>query len=141
MKSNSLLTVWSALSQGQQSTVSPNYSQSIKINLGPSDGGTIVPSIHRSSVLYWRLSDFMWFRKFLAPLYSPFGLNRPLCTPVSPWETLTHRSFSSKSKQMKNFQTYTDFVFQYGKNQVWVNLSIWIKALSFHIIWPWVEKP
>ena len=27
-------------------------------NIGPSDGGTIIPSTHRPTVLYWRLSDF-----------------------------------------------------------------------------------
>ena len=63
--------------------------------------------------------DYRFFvfecRKCSAPLYSPFGLNRPLCTPVSPWETLKHRSFSSKSNSMKTFQIHTDFVFQYGK--------------------------
>jgi hypothetical protein len=57
LKSNSLLTVWSTLSLSQQSTVSPNYSQSINKNLGPYAGGTIIPSIHRFIVLYWRLSD------------------------------------------------------------------------------------
>ena len=56
LNSNSLLTVWSSLSLSQQSTVTPNYSQSIKINLGPS--WTIIPCIHRSILLYWRLSDF-----------------------------------------------------------------------------------
>ena len=35
-----------------------NYSQSIKINIGPSDNGMIVPSTHRPTVLYWRLLDF-----------------------------------------------------------------------------------
>ena len=50
--SNSLLTVWSALRPSQQPNVSPNYSQSIKINIGPSDGGMIVPSTHRPTVLY-----------------------------------------------------------------------------------------
>ena len=42
----------------QQPTVSPKYSQSIKVNIGPSDGGTIISSSHRPTVLYWRLSDF-----------------------------------------------------------------------------------
>ena len=64
LKSNSLLTVRSALSLRQQSTVSRNHSQSIKTNLGPSNGRTIVPSIHRSIVLYWRLTDF---RSILGP--------------------------------------------------------------------------
>ena len=57
-KLNSLLTIWYALRPSQQGTVSRNYSQSIKINIGPSDGGTIVPSSHCPNVLYWRLSDF-----------------------------------------------------------------------------------
>ena len=61
LKSNSLPTVWSALSLSQQSTVSPDYSQSIKINLGPYNGGTIVPSIHCSIVLYWRWTDFKMY--------------------------------------------------------------------------------
>ena len=39
-------------------TVSPNYSQSIKKNIGPFDSGTIVPSTHHPTVLYWRLLDF-----------------------------------------------------------------------------------
>ena len=29
-----------------------NYSQSIKIKIGPSDSGTIIPSTHRPTVLY-----------------------------------------------------------------------------------------
>ena len=35
-----------------------NYSQSIKINIGPSDGEMIVTSTHRPTVLYRRLSHF-----------------------------------------------------------------------------------
>ena len=56
LKSNSLLTVWSALSLSQQSTVSQNYSQSIKINLGPSYGGKMVPSFVNPSfhcIIQW----------------------------------------------------------------------------------------
>ena len=56
--SNSLLTVWYALRPKQQPTVSPNYSQSIKLNIGPSDSETIIPWTHHLSILYWRLSDF-----------------------------------------------------------------------------------
>ena len=52
-------TVWNALSQTHWATVSLNYSKSIKINIGPSDGGTIVPSAHHHIVFYWRLSDFI----------------------------------------------------------------------------------
>ena len=33
-------------------TVTLNYSQSIKINIGPSDGGAIIPLTHRPTVLY-----------------------------------------------------------------------------------------
>jgi hypothetical protein len=54
----SLLTVWYALRPIQQPTVSLNYSQSIKINIGTSDGGMIIPSTHCPTLLYWRLSDF-----------------------------------------------------------------------------------
>ena len=57
IKSNSLLTVWYALRPSQQPTDSPNYSQSIRINMGPSDGGTILLSTHRPTILYLRLSD------------------------------------------------------------------------------------
>ena len=46
--------------QSHWATVSLNYSHSIKINIGPSNGGTIIPSIHCSIVLYWRLSDFSY---------------------------------------------------------------------------------
>ena len=57
IKSNSLVTVWYALRLSQQPTVSLNYSQSIKINIGPSDGGTIISSSRRPTVLNWRLTD------------------------------------------------------------------------------------
>ena len=40
--------------------VSPNYSQSIIINVGSSDRGTIIPLSHRPTVLNWRLLDFRW---------------------------------------------------------------------------------
>ena len=46
IKSNSLLTVWYALRPSQQHTLLPNYSQSIKTNIGPSEGRTIIPSSH-----------------------------------------------------------------------------------------------
>ena len=58
IKSNSLVTVWNALGLSQQTTVSLNYSQSIKINIGPSDGGTIISSSRRPTVLNQRLTDF-----------------------------------------------------------------------------------
>ena len=35
------------IEESQQPTVSPNYSQSIKINIGTSDGRTIISSSHR----------------------------------------------------------------------------------------------
>jgi hypothetical protein len=54
-------TVWNA--QSHWATVSLNYSKSIKINLGPSDGVTVVLSAHRHIVLYWRLSDFKFLWK------------------------------------------------------------------------------
>ena len=57
IKFHSLLTVWYSLRPSQQPTVSPIYSH-IKINIGPSEGGTIIPSSHRPTILYWRLSDF-----------------------------------------------------------------------------------
>ena len=34
--------------------------QSIKINIGPSDGGNIFSSTRRSTVLYWRVTDFYY---------------------------------------------------------------------------------
>ena len=40
-------------------TVSLNYSQSIKIKIGPSKRDNL-PSTHRPILLYWRLSDFKW---------------------------------------------------------------------------------
>ena len=40
-------------------TVPPNYSQSIQIIIGPSDGGTIISSSRRPTVLNWRLTDFI----------------------------------------------------------------------------------
>ena len=53
------ITLYQQLRPSQQTTVSPNYSQSIKVNIGPSSsGGTIIPSSHCPTVLYWRLSDF-----------------------------------------------------------------------------------
>ena len=58
IKSNSLLTVWNALGLSQQTTVSLNYSQSTKINIGPSDGGTIISSSRHPTALNWRLTDF-----------------------------------------------------------------------------------
>ena len=60
IKSNSLVTVWYALRLSQQPTVSLNYSQSIKINMAPSDGGTIISSSNRPTVIYLRLTDFWW---------------------------------------------------------------------------------
>ena len=61
IKSNSLVTVWYALRLSQQPTVSLNYSQSIKINMAPSDGGTIISSSNRLTVIYLRLTDFYTF--------------------------------------------------------------------------------
>ena len=55
-KANSLLTVWYILRPNQQATVSLNYFQTIKIIIGPSDGGTIILSSH-CIILKWRLSD------------------------------------------------------------------------------------
>ena len=63
-KIKSLLTVWYALRSSQQPTVSLNYSQSIKINSAPSNGGTIIMATHRPTVLYWRLSEFCYLIRF-----------------------------------------------------------------------------
>ena len=60
IKSNSLVTVWNALGLSQQTSVSLNYSQSIKINIGPSDGGTIIWLSRRPIVLNLRLTDFLF---------------------------------------------------------------------------------
>ena len=62
IKSNSVVTVWNALGLSQQTTVSLNYSQSIKINIGPSDGGTIILSSRRPTVLNQRLTEFRSYR-------------------------------------------------------------------------------
>ena len=66
IKSNSLVTVWNALGLSQQTTVSLNYSQSIKINIGPSEGGTIILSSRHPTVLYQRLTDF-WIHLLFWP--------------------------------------------------------------------------
>ena len=58
IKSNSLVTLWNALGLTQETTVSLNYSQSIKINIGPSDSGTIISSSRHPTVLYQRLTAF-----------------------------------------------------------------------------------
>ena len=58
IKSNSLVTVWNALGLSHQTTVSLNYSQLIKINIGPSDGGTIISSSRRPTILNQRLTEF-----------------------------------------------------------------------------------
>ena len=85
IKSNSLLTVWYALRPSQQPTVSPNYSQSIKINIGPSDARTIVPSTNHPTVLYWRLLDFL----FLCGNKSCYYPVCQICHPVSNFKHLT----------------------------------------------------
>ena len=41
-----------------------------KINLWPSDGRTIVPSIHGSIILYWRLSDLRLQQPFFVFVYT-----------------------------------------------------------------------
>ena len=41
----------------QQTTVPLNYSQSIQIFIGPSDGGTIISSSRCPTVLYQRLTE------------------------------------------------------------------------------------
>ena len=64
LKSNSLVTVWNALGLSQQTTVSLNYPQSIKINIGPSDGGMIISSSRRPTVINGRLTGFTWHQKF-----------------------------------------------------------------------------
>ena len=64
LKSNSLVTVWNALGLSQQTTVSLNYPQSIKINIGPWDGGMIISSSRRPTVINGRLTGFTWHQKF-----------------------------------------------------------------------------
>ena len=80
IKSNSLVTVWNALGLSHQTTVSLNYSQSIKINIGPSDGGTIISSSRRPTVLNQRLTELRiritscrWKKKIFSSsiLFSP----------------------------------------------------------------------
>ena len=59
IKSNSLVTVWFALRLSQQPTVLLNYSQSIKINMAPSDGETIISSSNRPTVIIFKID---WFK-------------------------------------------------------------------------------
>ena len=56
-KKTSLLTVWYTLRPSQQATVSLNYSQSIRIIIGPWDGGTIIPSSHHIMLKIDRFYD------------------------------------------------------------------------------------
>ena len=63
IKSNSLVTVLYALRLSQQPTVSLNYSQSIKVNMAPSDSRTIISSFNRPIVIYLRLTNFKWSQK------------------------------------------------------------------------------
>jgi hypothetical protein len=75
-------------SQSHWATVSLNYSQSIKINIWPSDSGTIVPSTHRSTILYWRLLDFRLISKFeLSEKHTKFEKN-PLDTYLVKVQTM-----------------------------------------------------
>ena len=46
LKKKTFSTIWYTLGPSQQATVSLNYSQSIKIIIGPLEGETIVPSFH-----------------------------------------------------------------------------------------------
>ena len=84
IKSNSLLTVWCALRPNEQPTVSLNYSQSIKINVRPSDGRTIVPSTHRPTVLYRRLSDlWIWLTILLEQVHRRAEITDLTLSPFS----------------------------------------------------------
>ena len=57
--------MWYALRPSQQPTVSPNYSQSIKINIGPPNGGTIIPSTHRPTEDCWTSIEFALSKRHL----------------------------------------------------------------------------
>ena len=59
------------------------YSHYIKINIGPSNGGMINPSIHRSIVLYSRLSDFWRVAACLPASPTVCLANLPDCQPAS----------------------------------------------------------
>ena len=76
IKLNSLLTVWYALRPNQQHIVSPKDSQSIKINIEPSNEGTIIRSTHRPTILDWRLLDLytFWYSFFVYQFKSRIGL-------------------------------------------------------------------
>ena len=84
IKSNSLVTVWNALGLSHQTTVSLSYSQSIKINIGPSDGGTIISSSRRPTVLNQRLTEFRI---------------QPTCTDISQFKMLMWGHTKKQQKQ------------------------------------------
>ena len=64
------------------STVSLNYSKSIKINIGSSDGRTIVPSAYRPTIMYWRLSHFIQASSFFINFMgkNPWKFGQKQCT-------------------------------------------------------------
>ena len=96
-KSNSLVTVWNALGLSHQTTLSLNYSQSIKINIGPSEGGTIILSSRRPTVLNQRLTEFMSERlvKSHTSLWQNYGI---LC--LVKWKLMYLQNYKNL---MKNY--------------------------------------
>ena len=87
--------VWYALRPNQQTTVSPNYSQSIKIIIAPSDNGKIFPSTNRPSVLSRRLSDFWWCLKpSLGKAHYIVRLSKLIRTNLYFWEVVLLKTSS-----------------------------------------------
>ena len=88
----------------KSATVTPNYSQSIKINFGPSDAKTIVQSTHPPTVSYWRLSEFCTARM------------------IKPWAIKTWY-FWKKSHFMKPNCTSGMYLILYSKIQFTVQTN------------------
>ena len=60
-RSNSVKNSWKCLKSNSLSHCLTEFFQIYQKYIGPSDGGTIIPSTHRPTVLYWRMSDFKSF--------------------------------------------------------------------------------
>ena len=85
---SSLLTVWYVLRPSQQPTFLPNYSQSIKINIGLSHGGLIISSSHCSTKIVGFLELRIWVARHCK--YHQFLLSW-FCLFVQGWSScITH---------------------------------------------------
>ena len=111
-QSNSVMN--SLESQSHWATVSLNYSQSNRINLGPSDGGTIVPLTHHPTVLNWRLSDFWLWLSDSKLLYSPICHH----SVAMPCILINPRAYLSKILQVVLFQKHS-FTSQFHPKMAW----------------------